>query len=516
MKMAVVQVQQWCTDISATRGLDGYNDGLDKAAEWAAEFQKATDALLALHPDEQPAIDELLAAFTPYYETGQQMAQAYIELGPAGGNEMMGEFDTVAGAINDLVDEMLNGFQAEYDEAMLAVQTNGERIVQANHQLIFLVAVGIVLIALVILVLLWVLADTIRSVTMLSKQSLIMSQGDFTQEIQRSKAKDELGQMTNAFIEMKTNTQNLIRKVSESATSVATSSEELSAGADETGRAIQDVAKTVEQVAIGSQSTTTHLGQAQQSLDQNSQAVDTVSKDIEDVASYASRAVTQGEEGRKSADSAVKIITRAARSVDETSQVVKTLGDKTSQIGGFITIITGIADQTNLLALNAAIEAARAGEAGRGFAVVAEEVRKLAEESSQAAGNITSLIKGIEAEMQNALQAMDQSNTEVNDGAVSVSQASSLLAEIVNGIIAVNEKVQNISAAAEQITASTSEVVNVIASVASIAEENAAASEEVSSSTEEQTASMQEINANANQLAKLAQDLQMLIAEFKV
>lgn len=188
----------------------------------------------------------------------------------------------------------------------------------------------------------------------------------------------------------------------------------------------------------------------------------------------------------------------------------------TNQIGEFIGIITGIADQTNLLALNAAIEAARAGDAGRGFAVVAEEVRKLAEESNGAAGNITTLVKGIEAEMQNALTAMERSDKEVSEGSTTVNQASQMLEEIVIGVEALNDKVQNISASAEQINASTGEVVSAITAVASEAEEAAASAEEVSASTEEQTASMEEISANASNLATLAQGLQEEISKFKV
>ena len=351
---------------------------------------------------------------------------------------------------------------------------------------------------------------------MLANAAHMMSQGDYTIILPHNKAKDEIGVMTEAFIEMKNNTRDTISAVAESATSVASSSQELSAGADETGKAIQQVATTVQEVAKGSQETTHSVGQAQANLEQTAQAIEGVSKDIEDVAAYATQAAAQGEEGRKAADNAVIIINRAAESVQDTTKVVHSLGSKTQQIGEFIGIITGIADQTNLLALNAAIEAARAGEAGRGFAVVAEEVRKLAEESNTAAGNITTLVKSIEDEMGTALSAMERSDKEVVEGANTVSQASEMLGEIVKGVQTINEKVQNISAAAEEINAQTGEVVDLMHSVASVAEENAAASEEVSSATEEQTASMEEIGASANTLAHLAQELQGIVSKFKV
>ena len=342
-----------------------------------------------------------------------------------------------------------------------------------------------------------------------------VADGDLTQRIDL-KQNDEVGQLVTALNTMSEMLHGVVMNIATAANDMAASSEELSASSDETSKSIQQVAATIQEVARGSQDTTTNVGQARENLMQSAQAIEGIAKEIEEVAAYSTQASSQGEEGGKAADGAARIITNAARSVQETTVVVQALGEKTAQIGEFIGIITGIADQTNLLALNAAIEAARAGEAGRGFAVVAEEVRKLAEESNEAAGNITHLVKGIEGEMQTALEAMDRSDKEVGEGAETVKQASAMLAEIVEGIRTVTEKVQNISAAAEEINASTAEVVDGMQSVAAVAEENAAASEEVSSATEEQTAAMEEVGSSAATLAKLAQDLQELVARFKV
>jgi methyl-accepting chemotaxis protein len=378
--------------------------------------------------------------------------------------------------------------------------------------------VGIVVTTLVLVVLVNVLSGRSLSGQLREVVSATnaMAQGDFTIQIHEARSGDEIGQMMTAFRKMKDSTAELVKQVSDSAANIASSSQELSAGADETSRAVEEVAETVTQVAKGSEQTTESMTHAQESMNQNAAAIEGISKDIEDVANFATQAASQGEEGRASADEAVGIINRAADSVQETAGVVKSLGDKTDQIGQFISIITGIADQTNLLALNAAIEAARAGEAGRGFAVVAEEVRKLAEESNQAAGNITGLVKGIEAEMGSALSAMERSDLEVTEGARTVSQASSKLGEIVEGVQALNDKVQNISAASQQITASTSMVVELIQSVGAVAEQNSAATQQVSSATTQQNASMEEINSNAADLADLATKMQELVSRFSV
>ncbi len=379
----------------------------------------------------------------------------------------------------------------------------------------FMTASGIV-IAFVLLLSIGIGMMIGKPLRMLSGAAHTMSMGDFSIILPHNKAQDEIGVMTEAFIEMKNNTKRLIQQVGEAATHVAAASQELSASAEETGKAAQSVSYTVQEVARGSQDTTSNVVMAQENLRQNAQAIEMVSRDIEEVAAYATQAATHGTDGKRSADEAMDIINHAAGSVQQTAQVVESLGTKTKQIGDFISIITGIADQTNLLALNAAIEAARAGEAGRGFAVVAEEVRKLAEESNSAAGSITNLVKGIESEMQAALAAMEKSDQEVTAGAQTVTQASRVLGEIVKGVEALSEKVQSISAAAEQINASTSEVVNSMQAVAAVAEQNAAASEEVSSAMEEQTASTEEIAGSASSLAKLSTELQEIVSKFKV
>jgi len=454
-------------------------------------------------------------AFAKTLETYSTGAEEYLAEAAAG------RYDNAQGIIDSKLKanatdavaafDKLDAKGNELDTAASKTAVDSERLARYSTWIVSIMALLVAVTAALVLL------NTIRRpLAVLAEAARAMAGGDFAFAVKDVSVKDEIGAMTGAFIEMKNNTRNLIEQVALAATNVASSSEELAAGADETGKAIQQVTMTIQEVAKGSQSTMTNIGGAQQNVSQTAKAIEGVSRDIEDVAAYATQAAAQGNEGKKSADDAVTIINHAAGTVQNTTHVVQALGEKTKQIGEFISIITGIADQTNLLALNAAIEAARAGDAGRGFAVVAEEVRKLAEESNGAAGHITKLVRAIEGEMATALSAMEKSNEEVTSGAKTVGQASSMLAEIVKGVEALNGRVQGISAAAEEINASTGEVVHAMQSVAAVAEESAAASEEVSSAAEEQTASMEEISAAAGTLARLAQDLQSLISKFKV
>jgi methyl-accepting chemotaxis protein len=182
------------------------------------------------------------------------------------------------------------------------------------------------------------------------------------------------------------------------------------------------------------------------------------------------------------------------------SDAIGSLAAKSEQIGGIVETITGIADQTNLLALNAAIEAARAGEQGRGFAVVAEEVRKLAEESQQAAATIGGLISEIQAETGRTVDVVADGAQKSADGAAVVDQAREAFAEIGSSTSDIATRVAQIADAAGEI--------------ASVAEQSSAATQEVSASTEQTSASTQEIAASAQELARTAEHLQGLIGRF--
>ena len=348
-----------------------------------------------------------------------------------------------------------------------------------------------------------------------SKLAGQVAEGDLRSHLSVS-TNDEVGDLVASLNAMNDKLRSIVNSLGEAAGNMAAGSQELAAATDETGRAVTLVSGRITEVVSSSRSTEQTMQQSSESLKQTAQAVQGVTHDIEEMASYTAQAAQRGETGKQAADQAATTIQQATESVKKTAGLVESLGSKTQQIAEFITIITGIADQTNLLALNAAIEAARAGEAGRGFAVVAEEVRKLAEESNQAAGNITDLVKGIETEMSTALDAMRQSHQEVDTGAQAVVSASETLAEIVEQVNLLSDKVQSISAAAEQISASTMEVVTSISSVADMARDNVGATEDVSAATEQQSAQAEEISANAMNMAKLASDLQELVAQFKI
>lgn len=249
---------------------------------------------------------------------------------------------------------------------------------------------------------------------------------------------------------------------------------------------------------------------------QISQAINQVAANTETVSSAAEKTTAMansGEEAIKQAVSQMKII---EEKTDATAGVIHELEDKSKQIGQIVDVISNISSQTNLLALNAAIEAARAGEAGRGFAVVAEAVRHLAEQSSDAAKQITALIHDVQQKTVSAVAFMTQSKAEVDTGAQVVEVAGQSFDEILIMVRDMTKQIHEIAVAIEEVTTGTKNVVN---SVQEIDNESQKASEQtqtISAATEEQSASIEEIASASQHLAKMAEELQKVIRKFKI
>jgi len=199
-----------------------------------------------------------------------------------------------------------------------------------------------------------------------------------------------------------------------------------------------------------------------------------------------------------------------------TSETINKLGNKSSEIEKFISVIADIAGQTNLLALNAAIEAARAGEHGHGFAVVAGEVRKLAEQSSGAAKQISEIVKEIQGEIQASILGMQDGIAAVKEGTQLSEQAGNSFKSISNAVSEVFKQVQIVSNAINQINDESEKMFSSIDSVKTISETFSRNTEEVAAAAEEQNASMEEVAVAAQVLANMANELQESVQTFKI
>jgi methyl-accepting chemotaxis protein len=309
---------------------------------------------------------------------------------------------------------------------------------------------------------------------------------------------------------------SMIGRVGDSANVLSSASQQMASTSGEAGRAVGEIAHAIGEVASGAEKQVNTVEGARRLTDEMAEATRSSAESAAETARAAEAAREVATTGAASVASATQAMAQVRAASTEATEAIRDLGSKSEQIGGIVSTITTIAEQTNLLALNAAIEAARAGEQGRGFAVVAEEVRKLAEESSQAAASIATLIGEIQSETKRAVEVVELGGTRTDEGAAVVEQAREAFDVINEHVQEMSGRVSQIAAAAQQLSATSSQVGHEVASVAAVAEQTSAATQQVSASTEETSASTEQIAASAETLAVTANELRALVGQFSL
>jgi methyl-accepting chemotaxis protein len=341
---------------------------------------------------------------------------------------------------------------------------------------------------------------------------------------------DEIGDIAQAVNDIRDNSvasleaynesceglSGMIGAVTSSADQLSVASAQMASTSDEAGRAVQEIANAISDVARGTERQVASVGSARNRVDEvNTQTVDTASA-AQQTAEAAEHTRALAQDGAQAVSEATAAMVAVREASDLTTGAIRELGEKSARIGGIVDTITTIAEQTNLLALNAAIEAARAGEQGRGFAVVAEEVRNLAEESQEAARTIAGLIGEIQDETSKVVSVVESGGQRTGQSAATVEQAREAFLRIDASVEDVTARVQAIAAGAHLIADNAARAHSDIGDIAVVAEQTSAASEQVSASTEQTAASAQEIAVSAKALAQTAEELSSLVGRFTV
>jgi methyl-accepting chemotaxis protein len=343
-----------------------------------------------------------------------------------------------------------------------------------------------------------------------------VAEGDLTVEKVFVKSKDEVGQLAQDVNVMVANLRTLIQQVGSSSDHVAATSEELSASALQTSKATEQIATSIQEVATGTENQIRTFEENSRTASAMSASLQQISANTEQLASNVTNSSSTVVEGNEAIQTAIRQMNSINATVTGLSDSIRTLGERSREIGKIVEVITDIAGQTNLLALNAAIEAARAGEHGKGFAVVADEVRKLAEQSARSTQQIVELIATIQTETGNAISSMETTAAEVAAGIDVVNKAGRSFEEIENGIEAIVRQIQEVSKATSTLNAGTEQFVQSMESVFGLAATTSDATQNISAAAEEQLASMEEISSSASALSQMAEELQTLVQKFKV
>ncbi|MDQ0228031.1 methyl-accepting chemotaxis protein [Metabacillus niabensis] len=480
------------------------------------EFTEEYDILQELFKDNNKQLEKL-AIIKENYESWLEYADSLVNTRKLEGLEAAasiveaGEGTAFMEAIQTQV-ELIISEQKE-------IQAN--RIDALNQQVsIFkVVTISLTLFAIVLAILFSIsISRGIRkNVTKISESIVEIANagGDLTKRIEIN-TQDELGGLANDTNKLIDSIAGLVRQVSLMAQNVTATSQELLASAEETSTTINTIAATSSEIAAGSDATKSKMNLSSEKMSSLEEAAHFLNNQAEIVKANSTEMLLVAQKGGETVQASSEKIMSLEEIMSNTSQTVEALGKKSNEITSIIGTITDIAQQTNLLALNAAIEAARAGEHGKGFAVVADEVRKLAEQSQQAAHSVKDIILSIQQEVKNIVQQNQQGVIEVISGVEMTNQTNSSLEDIINQTkrttVVVNEMVEHI----QETLKLSKEVAKSFDQVIKITNETASNTESTAAASEEGSAAMEQITNSVSQLSNQAEELRNIVDNFKL
>lgn len=385
----------------------------------------------------------------------------------------------------------------------------------ASANLIFIVTLGIGALVLAVIIS-WLFSKSLTARIQHMMQLLQrVRDGDLTVAFKHDNS-DEIGLIGHHLSDTISELSLLISDVKQIAGEVTISAQNLAATSEETSASAEEVARTANEIAKGATEQASEAEKGVAIAKNLTNKFDELNNRTATMIESAKSVMEANETGIKSLDALKSKSRLSDEANDRIESVISELDKKTQSIEAILDSISAIAVQTNLLALNASIEAARAGEHGRGFAVVAEEIRKLAEESSQAADEVRVIVTNIQADSTKTVSSMKDVREISNEQSHAVHEVSGSFQTIFNSIENISDMIKSISSFIMDLGKDESNIMQAIENISAVSEETAAASEEVSSSMDQQSLAVDEVAKSAERLNEISAELNERIAKFKV
>ena len=400
------------------------------------------------------------------------------------------------------------------DAARIMHEQNSKDAATALYMIVGIVLAAVVFALLFGLFIASRISAPLRTVVALAGRA---SNGDLTivREEFGIATRDELGIMADALAEMVAKQREAMRSITASAEKLGSNAEEFAALAEESNAGVEESRAGVDDVSSQMESLAAASEEINASVEEVASGAQSSAQKGTEMATEVEQARLAGEEGTQAVEKAVSSINGVATEAENSAQQVRSLGDRAREIQSFVTQIGGIADQTNLLALNAAIEAARAGEAGRGFAVVAEEVRKLAEESNEAAKQIATLAAGITKDLDSVVSSSEQGAKASKESSRLAEETRETIDRMMEALSRISMATQDLAAVSEEQAASSEEIAGAVQNIASRVSAAASSSDMVRGQMAEVGTSAERVAQGSEELAGLAEDLKKLVGAFK-